>query len=49
MLGDLDFRHQELDAIVERARHVTATHDQEVCTYDITESVTFSFLSQNKR
>lgn len=34
MLGDLDLRHQELDAIVERARHITATTDQEVVEED---------------
>lgn len=49
MLGDLDLRHQELDAIVERARHVTATHDQEVCTYDITDQLPSHSCLKNKR
>lgn len=36
-LGELDLRHQELDAIVERARHYTTNPDQEITEEDDTE------------
>lgn len=29
-LGELDIRQQELDALIERAKHATVSHDQDV-------------------